>query len=145
MTKEENKFLPSGEWEGFYCYPVKNEQHKMTLELHFSKNKITGSGSDDVGNFYWEGIYDLDVFKATLDKYYLKHSINYFGDIDENGIWGYWLNNMSNFPADMTEMITQYQKDNKGGFHIWPKKINHEKNQEKLKESLILKKLMVLK
>ena len=38
-----------------------------------------------------------------MTKIYHTHTIDYKGDIDENGIWGIWDNG-----------------EIKGGFHIWP-------------------------
>jgi hypothetical protein len=37
-TEEMHPLLPSGAWEGFYCYRTSSEQHKMQIELNF-KNR----------------------------------------------------------------------------------------------------------
>ncbi|WP_299839280.1 hypothetical protein [uncultured Tenacibaculum sp.] len=130
---ESHKFLPSGEWEGFYCYSHSPAQHKMFIELSFKKGKIFGSGTDDINYFSWKGEYSLDTFKISMVKTYPSHTVDYNGDVDENGIWGRW-----NIGANFS-----------GGFHIWPKKQNSEEESEALeesvKESKKLKKLFVEK
>ena len=82
----------------------------MQLMLTFSDFKNSGSGVDDVGSFVWSGIYDLDIYKATLIKQYSTHVVRYNGTIDENGIWGIW----------------ELEYGFSGGFHIWPKKQKSE-------------------
>ncbi len=133
---ETHPFLPSGEWEGFYCYDNTPLQHKMFIELTFKKGKISGSGIDDIDPFTWKGDYSLDTFKIAMIKTYSTHTVNYQGDIDENGIWGMW---------NFTESSREYR----GGFHIWPKKQKSEENsealEEKITESKKLKELFVKK
>ncbi|WP_299679531.1 hypothetical protein [uncultured Tenacibaculum sp.] len=127
---ESHKFLPSGEWEGFYCYSHSPAQHKMTINLTFKKGKVSGSGTDDINYFSWKGDYNLEVFTVTMIKNYPSHKVNYKGDVDENGIWGSW-----NIGSDCS-----------GGFHIWPKKQNSEEDskalEEKITESKKLKKFL---
>ncbi|QWX84649.1 hypothetical protein H0I23_03105 [Cellulophaga sp. HaHaR_3_176] len=84
---ESHELLPSGKWEGFYCFQNSPKQHKMAIELLFKNGKVNGSGIDDVAPFKWSGNYSLENFKIQLVKTYSSHSISYFGDIDENGIW----------------------------------------------------------
>ena len=100
---ENHKFLPSGFWKGFYCYNNSSVKHKMSISLKFSNKRVSGSGTDDLGSFKWNGKYDLNNFKINMTKIYPTHIIHYKGDIDENGIWGIWDNG-----------------EIKGGFHIWP-------------------------
>lgn len=141
---ETHEFLPSGEWEGFYCYNNSPLQHKMSVQLRFSNNRITGSGVDDIEPFTWSGNYDLDDFKSTKTKIYSKHKILYKGDIDENGIWGIWENaeDFSGIAPEFVEMAKRLLKDKiKGGFHIWPKKgkkaTESIKNEEKEKSTVL--------
>ena len=107
LVDETHPLFPSGEWEGFYTYAFGPEarKHKMSLEINFKNNLISGSGADDVGTFNWKGNYDTDVLKCTMHKHYASHSVLYEGSADENGIWGTW----------------SIQNLDKGGFHIWPK------------------------
>jgi len=120
---ESSPLLPSGEWEGFYCYFHTPTQHKMFTELTFSKSIVSGSGVDDVSAFTWAGKYNLEHFKIKMTKQYLTHKVFYKGDIDENGIWGTW---------EITSYLT-------GGFHIWPKKNNS--NTSRLEKQIESKKL----
>lgn len=146
---ETHEFLPSGEWEGFYCYNNSPLQHKMSIQLRFSNNKITGSGIDDIEPFTWSGKYDLNDFKSTKTKSYSKHKILYKGDIDENGIWGIWENvvDISGIDPQFLKMAKQLFKDEiTGGFHIWPKKskeatesiTNEEKEKSTVLEELFI-------
>ncbi len=121
---ETHKFLPSGEWEGFYCYTHSTTKHKMAIHLTFKKGKVSGSGTDDVNYFSWKGNYDLEAFVITMVKTYPSHTVNYKGDIDENGIWGSW-----NIGAHSS-----------GGFHIWPKKQNADENENTLEQKVSLPK-----
>lgn len=141
---ETHPHLPSGEWEGFYCYNNNPAQHKMHIELNFSKGIISGLGVDDVSSFTWKGKYDIEKFKADMTKHYSTHKVWYKGDIDENGIWGIWeiVHDLSKFPQFFVEMIKEQMKnESTGGFHIWPKKrkansnsVEAEAESEKLKE-----------
>lgn len=130
---ESHQFLPSGEWEGFYCYSHSSAQHKMSIQLSFKKGKVYGSGTDDINYFSWKGNYNLQSFIIEMIKTYPSHTVDYKGNIDENGIWGMW-----NIGSNC-----------KGGFHIWPKKQNSNENEASLKEevkaSKTLKKLNVQK
>lgn len=111
--QEDHPLFPSGEWEGFYTYAMgaRADQHKMHFLLSFKENKVSGSGADDVGSFYWEGSYSKERMDCVMTKYYPTHSVFYKGQVDENGIWGTWE-------------ISFYT----GGFHIWPKA--QQENQE---------------
>jgi hypothetical protein len=111
--QEDHPLFPSGEWEGFYTYAMGSQadQHKMHFLLSFKDNRVSGSGADDVGSFYWEGSYSKERMDCVLTKYYPTHSVFYKGQVDENGIWGTWE-------------IDFYT----GGFHIWPK-AQEEKQQ----------------
>jgi hypothetical protein len=146
-NNETHHFLPSGEWEGFYCYSNSPAQHKMSIDLNFANSVISGSGVDDVNSFRWNGTYDLENFKIKMIKKYVTHIINYQGDIDENGIWGVWDNpeDLSSF-ADYPNILQQVKGMINGGFHIWPKASNSESKEEvreEVKESKKLKELYI--
>ena len=119
-TQETHPLFPSGEWEGFYTYSFgpSADQHKMAFFLDFQNNLVKGTGSDDVGGFFWEGSYDKESLTCKVIKSYATHTVSYRGHVDENGIWGTW------------EMAFL-----KGGFHIWPKG-NEESKQRKAKKKL---------
>ena len=150
---EAHPLLPSGEWEGFYCYGNSNEQHKMLIELSFEKGIVSGSGTDDVAPFSWSGKYDTSNMKISMVKTYSTHTIDYFGDIDENGIWGTWdqLGEMKKrFSAAVIQhMMKTFNDSACGGFHIWPKRRKSNANaieeEAEVKESEILKKVYIEK
>ncbi|SDL36969.1 hypothetical protein SAMN05421823_105319 [Catalinimonas alkaloidigena] len=146
---EMHPYLPSGEWEGFYCYGDSPKQHKMAIELRFAEGVVSGSGVDDVAPFAWKGTYTLDAFRVSMTKTYPTHQIAYQGDVDENGIWGMWddLTDLSaHFDAEMIQYIKSAMHDKiRGGFHIWPKKATHEFDEEALTESKKLAELFVEK
>ncbi|MEM9920726.1 MAG: hypothetical protein AAF990_21690 [Bacteroidota bacterium] len=144
QSEDVHPLLPSGEWEGFYCYNHSPEQHKMQVELNFSNAVVSGSGIDDVASFTWKGQYDLEKLKLSMTKHYATHKIFYRGDIDENGIWGLWECDMSHLgiPQGLAEMIKDSLKEDlTGGFHIWPKKQQSETNSNSLEAQNESKKL----
>jgi len=113
-AQSHHPLLPSGDWEGFYVYQQapESEQHKMEMRLDFEGGVISGSGSDDLAGHSWRGTYDLTSMSCEMNKEYPSHSVNYRGNIDENGIWGTWQLNIWT-----------------GGFHIWPKKQKAEEEE----------------
>lgn len=122
-NKETHHLLPSGSWSGFYCYKKNSTRHRMDCELIFQDSTITGCGTDDVAPYTWKGTYNLETFKAKLTKSYATHQVFYEGDIDENGIWGFWELNETipkGFGAEASKKI--WDTFCTGGFHIWPKK-----------------------
>lgn len=147
---ETHHFLPSGEWEGFYCYNKSSEQHKMEINLVFKRGIVSGNGTDDIAPYTWKGSYCLKTFKVSMIKRYATHQIKYNGDIDEQGIWGVWENIVQIPPgidiALFERMKAGFRDTMIGGFHIWPKKTaaNSEKNkaEEKLTASKKLKRLV---
>jgi hypothetical protein len=147
-NNETHHFLPSGEWEGFYCYSNSPSQHKMSIELKFANSVISGSGVDDVNSFRWNGTYDLEHFKIKMVKKYATHIINYQGDIDENGIWGVWDNpeDISGFAEFGGTFLEKAKVLTHGGFHIWPKASSSESKEairEEVKESKKLNELFI--
>jgi len=148
--KETHHFLPSGEWEGFYCYQNSPQQHKMSIELNFANSIVSGSGTDDINSFRWNGTYNLEHFKIKMVKKYSTHIINYKGDIDENGIWGVWENpeDVSGFAEFGSAFMQKVTAMTQGGFHIWPKASNSESKEEireEVKESKKLKEFYIQK
>lgn len=150
INTETHPLLPSGEWEGFYCYKRDSEQHKMSIELLFENGNVSGTGVDDVAPFTWKGKYHLETFKIEMVKSYSTHSVLYKGDIDENGIWGMWkiAHDFSRYPEAMKDIIkAAFKNDLNGGFHIWPKKIksniNTNEKEEEIESSKILEELFL--
>ncbi len=141
---ETHPLLPSGEWVGFYCYHHNSEQYKMLIELFFSNSVVSGSGVDDVSSFTWTGKYDLENFKIAMTKHYSTHTVEYKGDIDENGIWGIWEINhdFSKVPQHLVPSIKEaFKNDLTGGFHIWPKKSEKALYTNSLEEQMESEKL----
>jgi len=80
----------------------------MTMTLDFPGGRVTGTGSDPVGAYSWTGTYDTKAGTCSLKKTYSgRHSVEYKGYADENGIWGKW---------SIWIVVAR------GDFHIWPKK-----------------------
>jgi hypothetical protein len=109
---EHNNYFPSGIWDGFYLYQSgpDSTRHEMYFYLDFSDGVVTGSGSDDVGGFTWNGSYNTETFVVKMTKYYQLHTVHYDGRADESGIYGRW----------------EIKGDLSGGFHIWPRKGKEE-------------------
>ena len=99
----------SGPWEGFYLDPGPFK-HRMSMVLNITEDEISGSGSDEIGSFQWQGKYDSSNGRCTLIKNYSTHQVLYRGCWDEQGIWGTWQLMMRT-----------------GGFHIWPKEVESER------------------
>jgi len=121
MQNEQHPLLPSGDWEGFYVYNTDGaKKHNMKLNLHFQKQAMKGSGTDDVGAFTIQGSYNTDSLTCQFQKIYSQYKVDYSGEIDENGIWGTWK-----------------LRGKQGGFHIWPKSdSNVEKEEQTQKETI---------
>lgn len=146
QEEETHPLLPSGEWEGFYCYNHSPQQYEMAIELVFAEGQVSGSGIDNVASFTWKGQYELKELKIKMTKAYPTHQVFYRGDIDENGIWGTWEleQDFSQVPAHMIAAVKRALAQHLvGGFHIWPKKTakgaaanasTNEEESEKLKE-----------
>ena len=97
---------------------------------------VDAAGTDDVAPFRWSGSYDLKLFKLTTKKVYATHQFIYKGDIDENGIWGIWesIQSGKSYPRMIPFKMT-------GGFHLWPKQVGHESNQNAIEEKASSEKL----
>jgi hypothetical protein len=99
--------FPSGRWKGFWLQSALAGRQYMSLHLTFAAGKITGSGSDTIGNFTIAGSYDLTGGRCSFVKSYIgQHSVDYAGCNQNDGlwIWGTWT-------------IRDFDR---GGFHIWP-------------------------
>lgn len=132
---EQHPNLPSGEWEGLYKYPAliqgMFEEGKMSFIMDFCDGGIIGFGSDQIGGYTWRGSYDIKRLTCNMTKSYTTHDIVYEGNIDENGIWGFWLTGHDRF---------------KGTFHVWPKGREVEEVAEEKKANVAgIKKIMVTK
>lgn len=124
QQNEQHPMLPSGYWTGFYVHSHSAERHEMMIMLDFMSGIISGDGQDDVAAFTFDGTYDLTSMTCKFLKHYRTHSIDYRGNIDENGIWGKWYhvhNANGKVTKEQFDMYKQMMPDLfSGGFHIWP-------------------------
>lgn len=108
--------FPSGEWTGFFLQPrFYSGKMKMSLSLKFRNSKITGNGTDIVGDFFMRGKYDVSSGEVRIHKRYLSVIDVYckgYAEAQHKGIWGVWE-------------IAQFDT---GGFHIWPLADGEERN-----------------
>lgn len=88
---ESDHRFPSGHWRGAW------DQHgyrgEMELWLEFADGRLTGVGSDIIGDFNVTGGYSVDRGTVTFLKEYLDaHAIEYLGNADGEGpgLWGIW-------------------------------------------------------
>jgi hypothetical protein len=99
-------FLPSGEWTGFY--QQFGAQFRTNLSLSFAAGRLRGEGIDGVGAFVVAGRYDANTNDVHWTKSYLgAHEVLYRGCRDGKAIWGVW----------------EIPGHGRGGFKIWPR--NH--------------------
>jgi hypothetical protein len=85
----------------------------MTIDLNFLNGQMHAKGSDIVGPFTFEGIYDVADGKCRWIKQYLgKHQVTYTGVNEGQGIWGVW---------EIRALGGLYR--DQGVFHIWPEGI----------------------
>jgi hypothetical protein len=76
----------------------------MDLILEFRNGIISGEGHDGVGVFVIAGDYSTEDHECSWQKTYVgRHTVDYRGFGENNGIWGTW------------NLVVA-----KGGFHIWP-------------------------
>lgn len=81
----------------------------MTLSLTFKDGRVTGTGSDCVGDFVMRGTYDVHTGEVILHKHYRRYIAVFYKGFAERhlkGIWGTW----------------EIETTDRGGFRIWPKK-----------------------
>jgi len=145
-SNEQHPLLPSGYWTGFYVYSHSQQRHEMLLMLDFHEGIISGEGQDDVGAFTFDGKYNLDAMTCRFLKHYATHTIDYRGDIDENGIWGKWYyvhaDSMGMTREEFTKLAAEMPNIFSGGFHIWPRSREfsaYEMEVRKLKEEAVVK------
>jgi hypothetical protein len=97
--------FPLGPWVGFWIQGGFGKQ-KMRLAMSFAAGRVSGTVTDIVGRFVFDGIYDLKSGRCQMTKQYLgAHRLTYDGVSQGNGLWlwGVWR-----------------QVFGRGGFHIWP-------------------------
>ena len=106
--KEVDPRFPSGPWKGFWLQQgISGRQWMRDIALTFADGRISGQGTDSVGEFVFRGRYSLDDGKVTLFKRYVgAHEVIYQGCNEGDGmwLWGTW----------------QIRPRDRGGFHIWP-------------------------
>lgn len=106
--------FPSGPWVGFYNYSGHKDRHRMDLNLAFAEGDLSGDGNDDVGPFFIKGRYDVPNRECSWTKTYAgSHDVGYRGFREGRGIWGTW----------------EIDRQNHGGFHIWPRSIDEAEEQ----------------
>jgi hypothetical protein len=114
--------FPSGPWTGFWLQRIyTGRQYMRDLWLHFVDGRVTGGGVDLVGEFTFNGSYQLDDGTVTLSKQYISsHLVRYEGRNQDDGmwLWGVWT--------------IGYDR---GGFHIWPQG-EEDPTRRRLKEEL---------
>ena len=114
---ETDSRLPTGEWNGFYL-EGRPQRGWMHLYMSFSEGRIKGEGTDYVGPWTANGLYDTETGTCSWVKDYVgRHSVNYQGQITDKGILGEWT------------ILTS------GTFHIWPRG-RSEMNELYLKQDL---------
>lgn len=59
----------SGDWTGWYVYSGKPNRHRMDLHLDFKGGMLSGSGTDDIGQFSIRGRYDPKNKEVWWTKY----------------------------------------------------------------------------
>ena len=96
--------FPSGPWTGFYNYGHSRRKHRMDLVLTFADHRVSGDGSDDIGQFVITGRFDETNGECCWTKAYIAgHHVYYRGFREGKGIWG-----LSELPNESA------------GSHIWP-------------------------
>jgi len=91
------KGFKTGVWEGYYQYPDKNgkkgAQDPMAMDVTMVAGVVAGYGSDKVGDFLIQGLYDDNTLEVSWDKQYVgKHVITYSGKlVDATTITGKWV------------------------------------------------------
>lgn len=100
--------FPSGRWLGFWLDARLPGRHQMELDLTFRDGVLTGDGRDIVGEFLFNGQYELEEGHCNWIKQYVgQHSVGYRGFNEGKGIWGTWEIRFQSLHVT-------------GGFHIWP-------------------------
>ena len=94
--------FPTGKWTGYY----QEGGCRLRQEMHltFRETRLTGIGSDSIGEFTIRGFFDKETKEVWWTKHYVgAHDVFYRGYREIKGIWGVWE-------------IGSYR----AGFHIWP-------------------------
>jgi hypothetical protein len=65
------KLFQSGLWESqYFQYDKLHGPHQFQLSFDVEQSKVTGSGSDDVGQFTIDGVYSIHTRRIGLTKTY---------------------------------------------------------------------------
>lgn len=87
--KIQRKARLSGKWAGQYTQY--NKAHAFEQELMFSSGRLSGDGSDGVGQFKVKGSYDIETGELNWIKSYIgRHNVEYTGIFDGSEITGTW-------------------------------------------------------
>lgn len=130
---ETHRFLPSGEWEGFYCYNNSRKHHKILIQLHFANSIVSGFEVDIINSYRWNGFYDTEHSKISMIKTYPTDTLEeYKGEISKKGIRGIWeqLVDISAFEESKPKLFKQLKGMSQGKFHIWPKTSKNKSKTE---------------
>jgi len=90
-SNDGNESSPMMPCEGWWEQPVFGRQTMHQLRLSFAGGTIQGAGVDIVGAFLFDGTLSPGGDVAMIKKYIGKHSVNYIGKYDGEGLmWGMW-------------------------------------------------------
>ncbi len=65
------KLFQSGLWESqYYQYDKWHGRHQIQLSFDAAQSKVTGSGSDDIGTYFIDGVYSVQTRRMGLTKTY---------------------------------------------------------------------------
>jgi len=65
------KLFQSGLWESqYFQYDKWHGPHQFQLSFDFEQSKVTGSGSDDIGQYTIDGLYSIHTRRMGLTKTY---------------------------------------------------------------------------
>src|SRR5262245_61265658 len=108
LPPETDPRFPSGKWVGFFLDKRLPGRHRMEVVITFASGRMSGPGRDRVGQFTFEGSYDVADGKCLWVKRYVgRHAVRYGGFNEGKGIWGKW---------ELRDSGLTFS----GGFHIWP-------------------------
>jgi hypothetical protein len=87
----------------------------MSVQLFFSGNSISGSGSDVDGSFTIDGDYFPDERRVMLDKRYPELTSHYDGRWDGSLVAGHW-----SFSVLYVTEEGHFLESDRGPFELWP-------------------------
>jgi len=116
--------FPSGKWKGYY-YQYGMDHGLLPFQFNFEGMRVTAQGSDDVGDYSIEGVYNNETLRIAFGKTYKLgtgnshenkgHTVEYRGMRNQNaaqGIQGTW------YVRANTHYGLGYCGN--GGFSLWP-------------------------